>query len=114
MDNDHFGGLVMLLTGILIAGMTTLWVFLAYRKQGPLVWKHAFMVTLFVFGWTCGAAMTIGAIYLLSKPETHARHARIEVERREGTHPPQAEPEKPLSTIRGLLVLAIRSGRNSS
>lgn len=82
MDNNHFGGIVLIGTGLLFFGMTWLWVFLAYRKEGPVIWHRASRLGFFIFGWAASLVMTIAGIVLVSQPAAHGRHARIGVERR--------------------------------
>ena len=78
MDNNHFGGIVMIVTGLGISGIVGLWVLLAYRKHGPLIWGRAGLVTMFAVGWALSLALTITGIVFVSKPEKGSKHARIQ------------------------------------
>jgi hypothetical protein len=82
MDNDHFGGIVMIGTGVLFFAVVGIWVLLAYRKHGPSIWGRAGYVTMFVIGWAASLALLITGIVFVSKPERSSKHARIQETRR--------------------------------
>ena len=67
MSNDHFGGILILIFGILIGGMATLIAVLTAKKMGVVVWKWPVSLGVFIGGWALGLGMTIAGIVLLAR-----------------------------------------------
>jgi hypothetical protein len=82
MDNGHFGGIVMIATGLGMSAIVGLWVLLAYRKHGPSIWGRAGYVTLFAVCWALSLALTIAGVVLVSKPDKGSRHASLQETRK--------------------------------